>query len=183
MFGFLGVTIFVNGPLSPILPAAYEPVLMMTGRVYPPLLVALVGIAGTLYVEFLNYYLYRTAVEHPRFESARSSALTRKAVALFDRSPFFCVWLCAWSPLPYWTVRFLAPMTRYPVGPYLLATALGRGPRLFFFAAIGLVVPLSAQLLAMITLTMVVAGVTVGVHRGVRRRSLPVPAVVPATGE
>ena len=45
---FLGVTIFLNGPLAPLLPAAYEPVLMATGRVYLPLLVALVGIAGIL---------------------------------------------------------------------------------------------------------------------------------------
>ena len=173
MVGFLGVTIFVNGPLSPVLPAAYEPVLMATGRVYPPLLVALVGIAGTLYVEFLNYHLYRAAVTHPRFELARRSALVSRTVALFERSPFFCVWLCAWSPLPYWTVRFLAPMTRYPVAPYLLATFLGRMPRLFFFAAIGLVVPLSTQVLGMITVTMVVTGITIAVHRGMRHRELP----------
>jgi len=173
MIGFLGVTIFVNGPLSPVLPAAYEPVLMAAGRVYPPLLVALVGIAGTLYVEFLNYHLYRAAVTHPRFDLARRSALVSSTVALFERSPFFCVWLCAWSPLPYWTVRFLAPMTRYPVAPYLVATFLGRMPRLFFFAAIGLVVPLSTQVLGMITVTMVVTGITIAAHHGMRQRELP----------
>lgn len=179
MVGFLCITIFVNGPLSPLLPAAYEPVLMATGRVYAPLLVAMVGIAGTLYIEYLNYYLYRAAVDHPRFEKARNSTLVRKTVALFERSPFFCVWLCAWSPLPYWAVRFLAPMTHYPVGPYLWATFLGRMPRLFFFAALGLVVPLSTQLLGMITGTMIVLAVTIAVHRRVKRRESETVSISP----
>lgn len=171
LVGFLCVTILVNGPLSPLLPAAYEPVLMAAGRLYPPWLVALVGIAGILFVEYLNYHLYRAAVEHPRFEGARRSALVRTTVALFERSPFFCVWLCAWSPLPFWAVRFLAPLTRYPVGPYLWATFLGRTPRLFFFAAIGGIVPLSTRWLGMITVTMVAAGIAVAVQRQMPQRA------------
>ncbi len=190
LVGFLCVTIFLNGPLSPLLPAAYEPVLMAAGRVYPPLLVALIGIAGILYVEFLNYHLYRSAVEHPRFEKARQSRLVRATVALFERSPFFSVWLCAWSPLPYWAVRFLAPLTGYPVSRYLWATFLGRMPRLYFFAAIGMVVPLSTQMLGMITVTMVGAAITVVAHRRVRRREpsshcgvpLSAPVCIPVLG-
>lgn len=170
--GFLGVTIFLNGPLAPLLPAAYEPVLMATGRVYLPVLVALVGIAGILYVEFLNYHLYQAALAHPRFEPARHSALVRRTVVLFERSPFFCVWLCSWSPLPYWAVRFLAPMVGYPVRRYLWATFLGRTPRLFFFAAIGLAVPFSTQALAMTTLTMVAIGIFVALRGTMRRREL-----------
>lgn len=33
LIGFFFVTVAVNGPLSPLLPAAYEPVLMVAGRV------------------------------------------------------------------------------------------------------------------------------------------------------
>lgn len=173
LVGFLCVTIFVNGPLAPLLPATYEPVLMVTGRVYPPLLVALVGITGTLYVEFLNYRLYRAALLHPWLEPARRSTLVRKTVALFEKSPFFAVWLCAWSPLPYWAVRFLAPLSGYPVAPYLWATFLGRMPRLWFFAALGLVVPVSTQFLVAITLAMIAIGIGVA-----RYTSAPAPAAL-----
>ena len=155
LVGFLCVTIFVNGPLAPLLPATYEPVLMLVGRVYPPLLVAIVGVAGTLYVEFLNYHLYRAAILHPRLDKARSSTWVRRTVALFRRSPFLCVWLCAWSPLPYWAVRILAPLSNYPVRPYLLATFLGRAPRLWFFAALGLVLPIPTPLLLAVTVLMI----------------------------
>ncbi|MBI1967994.1 MAG: VTT domain-containing protein [Gemmatimonadetes bacterium] len=170
---FLCITIFVNGPLAPLLPATYEPVLMITGRAYHPLLVALIGIAGTLYIEYINYYLYRAAIMHPRLEGARQSKLVRKTVALFEKSPFFAVWLCAWSPLPYWAVRFLAPLSGYPVQPYLIATFLGRAPRLWFFAAIGLVVPVSTQVLVTITVSMVAIGIVVVLHRRPRGERKP----------
>lgn len=178
LVGFLCITIFVNGPLAPLLPATYEPVLMIAGRVYPPLVVALVGIAGTLYVEFLNYHLYRKALYHPRLERARDSRVVRATVALFERAPFFTVWLCSWSPLPYWAVRFLAPLAGYPVRPYLLATFLGRAPRLWFFAALGLYVSVSTRILAGATLAMICIAVTIATLRGrheVRRARAPLP--------
>lgn len=165
LVAFLCITIFVNGPLAPLLPATYEPVLMIAGRVYPPLLVALFGIAGTLYIEYINYYLYRALLFHPKLDRARTSGLVRRTVALFEKSPFFAVWLCSWSPLPYWAVRFLAPLSGYPVRPYLLATFLGRMPRLWFFAALGHVVPVGTQWLVMITATMIVVAIVVAVHR------------------
>ena len=47
------------------------------------------------------------------------------------------MWICSWSPLPYWSVRILAPLAGYSVRRYLLATFLGRFPRFWFFAALG----------------------------------------------
>lgn len=171
LIGFLCVTIFVNGPLAPLLPATYEPVLMVAGRVYHPVLVAAVGIAGTLYVEYLNYHLYRAALSHPRTQPAQQSPTVLWVVRLFRRAPFFSVWLCAWSPLPFWAVRFLAPMSRYPMGRYLFATFLGRAPRLWFFAALGPYVPLSTPVLVAVTVGMISVAVIVAVHRarGARR--------------
>ncbi len=168
LVGFLCVTIFVNGPLAPLLPATYEPVLMVTGRIYPPVLVALVGIVGTLYVEFLNYHLYRLVIFQPRAERARNSRLVQKTLALFNKSPFFCVWLCAWSPLPYWAVRVLAPLAGYPLGRYLLATFLGRAPRLWFFAALGLVLPISTPLLVGATAAMIAVAIGIATLRRLR---------------
>ncbi len=174
VIGFFFVTVLLNGPLSPLLPAAYEPVLMVAGRVYTPLLVALVGIAGILAIEYLNYYLYRLAVLHPRAAGVRQSRMVGKTLALFERRPFFTVWLCAWSPLPFWAVRILAPMARYPVNRYLLATFLGRAPRLWFFAALGPVVPVSTRVLVMATATMVAVALGIVTHRALARKA-PVP--------
>jgi uncharacterized membrane protein YdjX (TVP38/TMEM64 family) len=152
LVGFLVVTIWVNGPIGVFLPATYEPILMLFGRLYPPVLIGVVGIAGTLYVEFLNYHLYRRILESSLFRSMRDTVVVRRIVPLFRRAPFFTVWLCAWSPLPYWAVRVLGPLAEYPVPRYLLATFLGRFPRLWFFAALG-AVPIPTRWLVGITLS------------------------------
>lgn len=54
LVGFLVVTVWVNGPIGMLLPTTYEPILMAFGREYPPLLIGLLGILGTVYVEYLN---------------------------------------------------------------------------------------------------------------------------------
>lgn len=158
LVGFLVVTIWVNGPLGVFLPATYEPILMLFGRLYPPVLVGVAGIAGTLYIEFLNYYLYQRILDSDLLRGLRESVVVRRVVPLFRRAPFFTVWLCSWSPLPYWAVRVLGPLAEYPVRRYLLATFLGRFPRLWFFAALG-AVPIPTHWLVAITLGAVVLAV------------------------
>jgi membrane protein YqaA with SNARE-associated domain len=176
LVGFALITIFVNGPLSPFLPATYEPLLMLMARSYAPVLVAFVGIMATLYIEYLNYHLYRAALLHPTLNGFRRKRLIRRVIVLFKRSPFLAVWLCAWSPLPYWVVRILAPLAKYPVGPYLLATFLGRFPRLWFFAAIGLVIPVPTGWLVGIATIMAGVGIAVAAHRRATRPAVAAPA-------
>jgi uncharacterized membrane protein YdjX (TVP38/TMEM64 family) len=159
LLGFLCLTLFVSGPISVVVPAAFEPMLMVAGRLYPPLIVALVAVAGNLYMDYVNYHLYGAALRHPRLERARNSRIVQRLLALFQRRPFFAVWLCSWSPIPYWIVATLAPLSRYPMRKFLFATFLGRGPRVWFFAALGLVVPVATRTL----ITYVLAAITVGV--------------------
>ncbi|MFQ5688886.1 MAG: VTT domain-containing protein [Gemmatimonadota bacterium] len=138
LVAFVMTTIWVNGPISPIMPATYEPVLMLFGRVYPPPLIASLGALGILYVEFLTYQMYRKLLGLDQLRQARESRLTHSVVRLFRRAPFFSVWLCALTPLPFWAVQILSPLSGYPVQRHLLATLLGRFPRLWLLAALGL---------------------------------------------
>lgn len=137
LVGFSIFTIWITGPLSPLFPTGYEPVLMVLGRVYTPLLVAAVAMAVQFYVEFLNYHLHRRLLELDAAESVRESKIVSKLQDWFERHPFFTVWFCAWSPVPYWTVRILAPLSGYSLPRYLAATVLGRFPKLWLFAALG----------------------------------------------
>ena len=166
--GFLCLTLFVSGPISMVLPAAFEPMLMVAGRLYHPLLVTLLAVAGNLYMDYVHYHVYGAVMRHPRLEAARSSWVVRKTLALFQRSPFFVVWLCAWSPIPYWIVSVLAPMSQYSMRKYLFATFLGRAPRVWFFATLGLVIPVSTQVLTTGAIAAVVTGLVVALHKGPR---------------
>jgi len=173
LVGFFCLTLFVSGPLSMVLPAAFEPMLMVAGRLYPPLVVTLVGVAGNLYMDYVNYHVYGAVLQHPRLERARNSAVVRRMLALFQKRPFFAVWLCAWSPIPYWIVSMLAPLSRYSMAKYLLATFLGRAPRVWFFAALGLMVPVATQTLVTFAVAAVALGVVIVTWRRPRFAGSP----------
>ncbi len=174
LIGFLLVTLWVNGPLGIFMPATYEPILMLFGRVYPPLLIAIAGMLAILYVEFLNYHLYARVLRRDRFRAALENRAAQKVLTLFRRAPFFAIWLCSWSPLPFWSVRILASVTRYPVRRYLLATFLGRCPRLWFFASLGIWWNVEGEVLAVISL----AAIAVAVAMGFRKRQRQTGALV-----
>jgi uncharacterized membrane protein YdjX (TVP38/TMEM64 family) len=176
--GFFCLTLFVSGPISVVVPAAFEPMLMVAGRAYPPLLVAVVAVTGNLYMDYVNYHVFGVAIRHSRLERARNSRVVQNTLALFQRSPFFATWLCSWSPIPYWIVSTLAPLSRYPMRKYLFATFLGRGPRVWFFASLGLVVPVSTRVLV----TYVACAIAVGAVALVwNRRAAGSPQRPPAT--
>lgn len=167
LVGFSIFTIWMTGPLSPLFPTGYEPVLMVMSRAYAPLLVATVGMVTQVYVEFLNYHLHGRLLELDAAESLRESEVVAKLQGYFERHPFFTVWFCAWSPIPYWTVRVLAPLAGYPVGRYMAATVLGRFPKLWIFAALGLYwqAPSDALLLGIAGGSMVLGAAVWGYRR------------------
>ncbi|MFQ5530057.1 MAG: VTT domain-containing protein [Gemmatimonadota bacterium] len=180
LVGFIVVTIWVNGPFAPFLPATYEPILMLFGRLYPPLLIAALGIAGTLFIEFINYYMYRKLVNLRSTRRLRETKIVRRVLKLFDRAPFFTVWLCSWSLLPYWAIRVVAPLAGYPVAKYLTATFLGRFPRLWFFAALGRFLDVSVGVLAAITAGAILIGLLV---LAPRRRRLQSDVIAGGSGQ
>lgn len=183
MVGFALITIWVNGPISPLLPSTYEPILMLFGRLYEPWLVAVVGVTGTIYVEYLNYYVYRHITHMVPIRRMQEGAVVRKILTWFERAPFFTVWVCSWSPLPYWPVRFISPMAGYDVRRHLLATFLGRFPRLWFFAALGLWWNVSTGFLVLLSVASIVLALGVWGWRRLQRMAvaksaIPAPADV-----
>jgi uncharacterized membrane protein YdjX (TVP38/TMEM64 family) len=166
---FMLFTIWTNGPHSPVLVAAYEPVLLLYGRLYPPLLIGALGTVGSVYVEYLNYHLYAGAAESPWLRRVAGSRGVRALSRAFGRAPFLTVAVCALTPIPFWLARALSALTRYPVGRYLWATAIGRFPRLWLFAALG-ALPIPTIWLVLATgMSVVLAGGFVAL-RAVRHR-------------
>ena len=134
---FVLLSLACHGPLSPFLPATYEPILLFYGKLYPPLAVALLGAVAATAAEYLNYYLYRALLDCRSLDRLMRSNGARAVTALFARQPFLAVWVCAWSPLPDWAARILASHARYPVHRYLAAFVVGRIPKFWLLAAVG----------------------------------------------
>lgn len=138
MIVFILLTLWCHGPLSPLLPAAYEPVLLGYGQLFPPVLLAIVGAVSSTATEYLNYRLYRKLLKWDSLDRLLHSASGLRLRKLYRRAPFFSIWLCVWSPLPDWAARVLAAHSEYSVRRYLSAFLLARIPRFWFLAAVGL---------------------------------------------
>jgi uncharacterized membrane protein YdjX (TVP38/TMEM64 family) len=148
---FLLFTVWTNGPLSPVLPASYEPVLMLYGKLYPPLLIGALGTTGVVFIEYVNYRVYAAASDLRAFRGLRDSKSVVRLTRMFERNAFLTIVVCAVAPFPYWVARVLSVLARYPLSRHLAATALGRFPRLCFFAALSAPLAISNGMLIGIT--------------------------------
>lgn len=169
---FVLFTIWTNGPHSPLLPASHEPVLMLYGRLFPPILIGGLGTAGIVLAEWINYRLYAEAAGWKALVGVRHTTLVERLTQLFARRPFLAIVLAAITPVPYWIARALSVLARYPVAKHLVATAIGRFPRLTFFAALGSGLSIPTRWLVGVTLASVLIGIGLALLPVLRRRLL-----------
>ena len=147
LLAFLVVAMVVHGPLSPLLPTAFETALLYYVRFYPAWLLAVVGTLGASLAEALNYRLVDWAVALPKLAALKQRSGVRWTVGAFLRAPFWTTAFVIFSPIPDSAVRILAPLGRYPLHKFLAAVALGRFPRLLVIAGLGVLVPIPTWLL------------------------------------
>ena len=147
LLAFLGITIFVHGPLSPFLPTAYEATLFYYTRLYPGWLLALIGTAGATLSEAVNYRVIDWVAALPALAATKQRRAVRWSVDAFLKAPFWTTAFVIFSPLPDSAVRVLAPLGRYPMWKFLSATAVGRLPRFLLIAGLGWLVRFPPSLL------------------------------------
>lgn len=126
-----------NSPLSPVLPTAFEPLIIQAGKFASPLAVSLTALGVYMYTEYVNWYLYAWVLQGDRAGWLRRQRWVERSVAYFARAPFVSIVVFAFTPLPFWAVRGLAILRRYSLRSFLLATAIGRWPRFFLYAWLG----------------------------------------------
>lgn len=146
--GLFALGLLCNGPYSPLLPVATEPVVIVYGKLYPPLLVAAVTVAAALAAEIYNWRLYGAALASRRLARLRDSRLARLVTRHFASAPFITTLACAILPVPFWLARCSAIVTRYPVRRFLVALTIGRLVWWWSCAALGSAIPVGAGWLA-----------------------------------
>ena len=126
-----------NSPLSPVIPTAFEPLIMEAAKWESVWAVTVVATAAYLYMEYVNWHVYAWVLGWERLAGLRDRASVRWGIRHFGRSPFWTVVIFAFTPLPFWVARSLAILHGYPLRPFLIATAVGRLPRILFYAWFG----------------------------------------------
>ena len=155
---FVLYTLWMNGPHSALMVGGYEPVLLLYGQLFSPLLIAALGTIATVFVEWANYHLYGRARDTRVMRNVTGGRWVQRLTRMFARLPFLAIALCALGVVPYTVARCLSVLSRYPVGRHLTATAVGRFPRLWAIAALGTSLALpSSFLMVAVLLSLAVA--------------------------
>ena len=124
-------------PANSFLWIPHEPAVVYAGTIYPPLLVALVGGISTLLAAIIDHAVFTRAF---RLESIKPIAQTRImkiSVRLFNWQPWWTIWMFAFTPIPFYPIRVVAPLAKYPMMGYVSAVVLGRIPRYYLLALSG----------------------------------------------
>lgn len=172
---FVWLMFFTTCALASFLPTAAEPILMAFGKLYPPLLIAMLGAVAMALSEWMNYRLFGAVLHTPQLSRVRSAGMTRRVIGWFETQPFLTTVFCALTPVPLWIARVCAVLTDYPLGRFVLAAVLGRIPRMWLIALVGTALPFSSsEILAGGAVAVAVSVVVVAR----RRRSTPVGGVV-----
>ncbi len=72
-----------HGPASPLLPAAFEPVIMAYGRTHPAVLIAAIAVITSVAAESVNYLGYGYLLRSRRLGRVRQTSA--RLTALFAR--------------------------------------------------------------------------------------------------
>lgn len=147
----------------------HEPVLLYFGKFYNPLTVALVAIPSTLFTEMLNYSCFKYVTDLKIFVKLREKNAVKKTIQFFNKAPFLTLWVAGITPIPFYPLRFLVVIARYPMIKYILAVFLSRFPRFIILAYIGLKVQFPDYLLILL-FVILIATANISILRSLRNR-------------
>src|SRR3989449_11274900 len=102
---FFLLALFVHGPLSPLLPTAFEATLLYYARFYPGWVLALVGTAAASLAEAVSYRLVDWAAQLPKLSALKARKGVRWSIDAFSRAPFWTTAIVIFSPIPDSAVR------------------------------------------------------------------------------
>ncbi len=115
----------------------HEPALWIAARLYPPLVVALVGTAATLVAIVLDYWLIGWLVNHHLVKPVvQESRWFTFAERWFRKAPAVLIAGSALAPVPFYPVKIMAIAADYPLRRFIVALVVGRLPRFYFLARV-----------------------------------------------
>ena len=140
----------------------HEPALLYFGKFYLPLTVALVAIPSTLLTEMLNYSTFKYVSDLKIFTKLRDKKAVQKMIQFFNKAPFLSLWVAGITPIPFYPLRFLVVLAKYPLPRYILAIFLSRFPRFIILAYIGHKIQIADYILiALFVILIVIANISI----------------------
>lgn len=124
----------------------HEPALWIAARLYPPLVVAIVGTVATVVAIVLDYWLIGWLVNHHLVKPVvQESRWFTFASQWFRKAPALLIAGSALAPVPFYPVKIMAIAADYPLRRFIAALLVGRLPRFYVLARVLSQVPEYSQ--------------------------------------
>ena len=115
----------------------HEPALWIAARLYPALVVAMVGTAASVVAIVLDYWLIGWLVNHHLVKPVvQESRWFTFASRWFHKAPALLIAGSALAPVPFYPVKIMAIAADYPLRRFIAALVVGRLPRFYFLARV-----------------------------------------------
>ncbi len=150
----------------------HEPILLWYGEFFPPWIVALVSVAGTVPAEMINYSVFSFFTDTKQYRRLRETKTADAVVRLFGKAPFAAILVAGFTPLPFFPVRFLVVMGNYPIMKYALGVFLSRAPRFYILAAAGNYFRIPGAVLAGLFAVLIILAWSPVLKRVLKRREM-----------
>ena len=120
----------------------HEPMVLLYGTLFDPLLVAFLGGIATCWVEFLNYKILGLITNIRQIQTITKKQWYLKAEDWFKKAPFLSLVISGFTPIPFAPFRVFSVTSRYSLTRYILSVFVGRTPRYYILALTGAVIKL-----------------------------------------
>lgn len=124
-------------PVQTVLSQPLEPATMIIAKVAPPWEIALLGSLAAAVAAVFDYFFVRRVFRIAALDRLRAHRLFSRVESLAKVAPFLTIFFFAALPLPFAIPRVMMPITGYSFPRYVLATGLGRLPRIYVLALFG----------------------------------------------
>ncbi len=145
------------------LPAQYlvgflpqEAPLLYVAQFFNPWTVTGVVLGALLISEVANYQTVKAIGNIPQIHGLLRRPGVHKPIEWFRKAPFTAISVAAFTPIPFFPLRLLAPLSGYPLPKYIGAVVIGRAPRIYLLALLGLTFQFPIWFLVLIAITPIV---------------------------
>jgi membrane protein YqaA with SNARE-associated domain len=125
----------ISNTVIPLTP--HEPILLLYGQLYSPLLVAICATIAVSLIEYINYQILVPVIELKKAKSFREKRYFQRAEHYFNKLPFTSLIVSCITPVPFFPFRILAVTTGYSIKRYVFSIFVGRIPRYYVLALTG----------------------------------------------
>jgi membrane protein DedA with SNARE-associated domain len=152
--------------------APHDPAVLYMSLHHSPVVVALVGGAGTLVAETLNYELLRRMSRTQTVVEFAGKPTISRVADWFARAPFMTLWIAGFVPtIPFSALRLFVLVREYPRTRYLAAAVSSRTLRFYLVALLGYALRPSPQVIVLLFVAIAAAGTLPGIYVILARRS------------